>query len=101
MTTSALTAPAAALKKNVEARGTGSILNVVSWIGVAFFVLAAPVDVIVVLVAMAHGETYAALFGILGLGFLVVFGALFFATVGWYCDKAAKIEWKTLSLSKS
>ena len=85
MTTSALTAQAAA-PKNLQARDTVSILNIVRWVGVAFFALAALVDVIVVLVAMAHGETYAALFGILGLGFLVIFGALFDAIVGWYVD---------------
>ena len=88
MTTRALTAPAAA-PKNVQARGTVGILNIARWTGVAFFAFAALIAVGATLVGLAHGETYTALGGLLGLVFTIIFGALFYAVIGWYVDTLA------------
>jgi hypothetical protein len=75
--------------KNRQARGTVAILNIARWVGVAFFALTAFGLIVVTLVSMFEGETTRALGGILGLGFTIVFGALFYAFIGWYVDTLA------------
>jgi hypothetical protein len=87
MTTTALPAPVAT--KNRQARGTVAILNIARWVGVALFALLAFGLVVVTLVSAFEGDTTRMLAGAGSLGVTVVFGALFYAIIGWYVDTLA------------
>ena len=83
MATAAIPAPA---PKNLQARSTVNILNVARWVGVAFFACSALLSVIMMLVGAVNSDAAIMMVGFFGIGFNLVFGALFYAFIGWYVD---------------
>ena len=78
----------ASLPKNLQARTTAGILNVVRILGTVGFGLLALLLVILGLVewADAHTNGTVAVVLIVGVGASLVSGALFYAVVGWFVD---------------
>ena len=86
MTTAAI--PDMPGKKHLQARGTVGILNTVRWVGTAAYALGAMIGVLYLLISVYQPNTsWTSLFmgGGVVLGSLI-FGALFYAIVGWYVD---------------
>jgi hypothetical protein len=71
---------------NRQARTTVSILNTVRTIGTGFYALAAALLALGTLVAAASSDRPGLTFiiGLIWTGMTVVFGALFYAVVGWF-----------------
>ncbi len=89
MTTSVL--PAWAASKNLQARTTGGILNIVRYAGTAVFGLIAAILVIAGFVEWAdpHTSGLTAVLILIGVGTTTVAALLFYAIVGWYVDSLA------------
>lgn len=86
MTTAAI--PDVPIKKHLQVRGTVGILNAVRWLGTAAYALVAVIGVIYLLISVYQPNTsWTSLF--MGVGLVLgslMFGALFYAIVGWYVD---------------
>jgi hypothetical protein len=77
-----------------QSRGTVAILNTVRWIGTGFHLLIAAILLLMSLVAMFTADNGFLVFlgGLLGVGMTLVFGALFYATVGWFVDTLSQLN---------
>jgi hypothetical protein len=75
-------------KRNLQARTTAGILNIVRIVGTALFVLNALGVVIYGIVAWAdpHTSKFAVVLIPLGVLMSLVIAALFYAVVGWFVD---------------
>ena len=83
-----LTTHAPRVIRNLQARSTASILNIVRYLGTGAFALLALLTVIVTLVSISQPNTSwtSLILGAVGFGFAIVSGALFYAVVGWFVD---------------
>jgi hypothetical protein len=75
-------------KKHLQAKGTVGILNTVRWVGTAAYALVALIGVLYLLMSVHQPNTsWTSL--VMGVGLVLgslIFGALFYAIVGWYVD---------------
>jgi len=85
MTTATLAAPVVA-QKNLQARSTVAILNIVRYALVMIFVVSAVVAVVVTIIGVVQGETTTVLLGLTSVVVQVILGALAYAFIGWYVD---------------
>ncbi len=81
-------ATTAFIRRNLQVRTTVGILNTVRLVGTGAYGLAALLGLVFLLVSVAQPNTSwtALISGILGVAASVVFGALFYAVVGWFVD---------------
>jgi hypothetical protein len=86
MTTTAI--PDMPGKKHLQVRGTVGILNTIRWVGTGAYALGALIGVLYLLISVYQTNTsWTSLF--MGVGVVLgslIFGALFYAIVGWYVD---------------
>ena len=86
MTTAAI--PDTPSKRHLQARGTVGILNTIRWVGTGAYALGALIGVLYLLISVNQPHTsWTSLF--MGVGVVLgslIFGALFYAIVGWYVD---------------
>ncbi len=75
-------------KKHLQVRGTVGILNTIRWVGTGAYALGALIGVLYLLISVYQTNTsWTSLF--MGVGVVLgslIFGALFYAIVGWYVD---------------
>ncbi len=86
MTTAAI--PDMPGEKHLQARGTVGILNTIRWVGTGAYALVALIGLLYLLISVDQPNTsWTSLFMGVGLVFgSLIFGALFYAIVGWYVD---------------
>jgi hypothetical protein len=78
----------AGVRKNRQAKATVAILNTVRTIGTTAFGIVAALCLLGTLIGTITSDQHFLYFivGILTTGLTVVFGALYYAVVGWYVD---------------